>query len=48
LENLPLLVGPAVNKKTTNFKNIRVRECLEIELRFSATGETYYSVMYLF
>jgi hypothetical protein len=48
LENSPLLVGPAVNKKTTYFKNIRVRECLEIELRFSATGKTFYSVMYLF
>jgi hypothetical protein len=48
LENLPRLVGPAVNNKIANFKNIRVRKCLAIELRFSTTGKSYYSVMYLF
>ena len=47
MENSSRLVGPVVNKKNTNFKNIRVTERLAIELRFSATGESYHSMKYL-
>jgi hypothetical protein len=42
------LFGPAAYKKNINFKNVRVAEGLAIELRFSATGESYHSMTYLF
>ena len=48
-ENLMCLVGPAVQKKNTNFRySIGVRERLAITLRFLATGDSYHSMTYLF
>nr|CAH7742349.1 unnamed protein product [Callosobruchus chinensis] len=47
-ENLICLVGPAVAKRHTNFRNaISVTERLAISLRFLATGDSYHSLMYL-
>jgi hypothetical protein len=42
------LVGPAVKKKNTTFRNaIIMMECLAIT-RFPANGDLYHSMMYLF
>jgi hypothetical protein len=48
-ENLMCLVGPAVQKKNTDFRHaIGVTVRLATTLRFLATGDSYHSMMYLF
>jgi hypothetical protein len=43
------LVGPAVQKKNTNFRHaIGVTERLAKTLRFLATGDSYHSMRHLF
>lgn len=46
-ESLLQLVGPAIQKKNTNFRNsISITERLAVTLRFLATGDSYHSLMY--
>lgn len=45
-ENLTCLVGPALNKKNTNFRNATsVTKRLAITLRLLATGDSYHSTI---
>lgn len=47
-ENLICLIGPAVAKRHTNYRNaISVTERVAITLRFLATGDSYRSISYL-
>lgn len=46
-EDLIQVVGPAIYKRNTNYRNaISVEERLAITLRFLATGDSYHSLMY--